>query len=134
MARLPNPGGDNGTWGNILNDYLNVSLDTDGAIRAGAVGAEQLSTGAVIANALSDHAVGFAKLSQEVIDQLGDTPGASAYEVAQQNGFIGTEAQWLTSLHGANGTSVTVSLVPAALWPPAPDADPLHWYVKVPDA
>jgi hypothetical protein len=31
--------------------------------------------------------------------------GASAYEVAVANGFIGTEAQWLTSLVGATGAA-----------------------------
>lgn len=30
--------------------------------------------------------------------------GLSAYQVAQNNGFIGTEAQWLASLKGADGT------------------------------
>lgn len=30
--------------------------------------------------------------------------GKSAYEVAVANGFVGTEAQWLASLKGKNGT------------------------------
>lgn len=30
MARLPTPGGDTGTWGDILNEFLSVSLETDG--------------------------------------------------------------------------------------------------------
>ena len=29
--------------------------------------------------------------------------GKSAYEIAVDNGFVGTEAQWLNSLHGADG-------------------------------
>jgi hypothetical protein len=33
--------------------------------------------------------------------------GDSAYEVAVQNGFIGTQQQWLNSLVGANGTNGT---------------------------
>jgi hypothetical protein len=33
---------------------------------------------------------------------------------------------------GAPGASVTVTTVAAASWPPAADANPLHWYVKVP--
>jgi hypothetical protein len=37
VSRLPIPGSDDGTWGNILNDYLSVSLDTDGTIKAGAL-------------------------------------------------------------------------------------------------
>lgn len=31
------------------------------------------------------------------------SPGSSAYEVAVGNGFVGTVAEWLTSLHGADG-------------------------------
>jgi hypothetical protein len=31
------------------------------------------------------------------------TPGADAYEVAVNNGFVGTEAEWLESLVGADG-------------------------------
>ncbi len=30
-------------------------------------------------------------------------PGASAYEIAVEYGFKGTEAEWLTSLHGKDG-------------------------------
>ncbi|HEY5668170.1 MAG TPA: right-handed parallel beta-helix repeat-containing protein [Candidatus Saccharimonadales bacterium] len=33
MARLPNPGGDNGTWGNILNDFLSTEHNADGSLK-----------------------------------------------------------------------------------------------------
>lgn len=33
MARLPQPGGDNGNWGNILNEYLAVEHNTDGTLK-----------------------------------------------------------------------------------------------------
>lgn len=48
MARLPQPGSDNGTWGNILNDYLNQIHEADGTLKAGVVGAKAL--GATSAN------------------------------------------------------------------------------------
>ncbi len=32
MARLPQPGGDDGTWGQLLNDFLSVAHATDGTI------------------------------------------------------------------------------------------------------
>jgi hypothetical protein len=44
-ARLPIPGSDNGTWGTILNDFLGVSLGTDGTLLSSALtqaGAVQL--------------------------------------------------------------------------------------------
>ena len=36
--------------------------------------------------------------------------GKSAYEVAVEQGFVGTVDEWLESLHGQNGTSEAVSL------------------------
>jgi len=50
MSRLPIPGSDNGTWGDILNDYLQVSHNTDGTIKPTAVAA---------AGALQNEAAGF---------------------------------------------------------------------------
>src|SRR5438105_1576803 len=46
MSRLPTPGSDNDTWGDILNDFLSVSLNADRTLKTSAVsasGAEQLS-------------------------------------------------------------------------------------------
>lgn len=33
MARLPTPGSDTGTWGDVLNDFLIQSLNTDGTLK-----------------------------------------------------------------------------------------------------
>ncbi|MDZ7786512.1 MAG: hypothetical protein U5L95_05355 [Candidatus Saccharibacteria bacterium] len=35
MPRLPVPGGDTGNWGDILNDYLSVSLASNGSLKPG---------------------------------------------------------------------------------------------------
>jgi hypothetical protein len=37
MPRLPLVGQDNDTWGTVLNEYLSVSLDTDGTIKSTAL-------------------------------------------------------------------------------------------------
>lgn len=37
MSRLPQPGGDQDTWGTILNDYLSVSIESTGALKPAAV-------------------------------------------------------------------------------------------------
>lgn len=42
-ARLPIPGSDDGTWGEILNDYLSESLKSDGSIKPSAVTPEVVS-------------------------------------------------------------------------------------------
>jgi hypothetical protein len=49
MSRLPVPGSDDGTWGSILNDYLSVSLDTDGTVKASAI-ASKANDSAVVHN------------------------------------------------------------------------------------
>ena len=33
MSRLPTPGGDANSWGNVLNDYLGVAHNTDGSLK-----------------------------------------------------------------------------------------------------
>ena len=42
-------------------------------------------------------------------DGIAGKDGLSAYEVAVQNGFIGTESEWLESLKGENGTEIDLS-------------------------
>lgn len=37
MARLPQPGSDEGTWGAILNDFLSTSHDSDGTLKPAAI-------------------------------------------------------------------------------------------------
>lgn len=44
MARLPQPGSDQGTWGIILNDFLSVSHNADGTIVDGSITTSKLST------------------------------------------------------------------------------------------
>lgn len=35
MARLPEPGGDDGDWGDVLNEYLSVEHNSDGTLKPG---------------------------------------------------------------------------------------------------
>jgi hypothetical protein len=44
MSRLPQPGSDHGQWGQLLNDYLSVSHDSDGSLKDGSI------TGAKLVN------------------------------------------------------------------------------------
>ena len=37
MARLPTPGGDDGTWGDVLNDFLDQAHNSDGSLKSSAV-------------------------------------------------------------------------------------------------
>jgi hypothetical protein len=37
MARLPQPGSDDGVWGQVLNDFLNAGHNTDGSLKPSAL-------------------------------------------------------------------------------------------------
>ncbi len=56
MARLPNPGADQGTWGTILNDYLAQSHASDGSLKPSAVTSTSIAA-ATITEAKLDPAV-----------------------------------------------------------------------------
>jgi hypothetical protein len=92
MARLPKVGADNGQWGIILNDFLEVSHNSDGTLKTDTVGAPQLKplsvTNAVIANAT----ITPAKLAQTnvangvaLLDQDGRLPDAQVPDRLQQS-------------------------------------------------
>lgn len=57
MARLPEPGKDNGTWGNILNDYLSQAHDTDGSLKDNSVTSNTLAPNSVTNAAIASDAV-----------------------------------------------------------------------------
>jgi len=59
MARLPLSGADNGTWGDILNDFLTVSHASDGTLKSSAVtDAGAASDAAVVHNTGSETVAG----------------------------------------------------------------------------
>lgn len=47
MVRLPQPGGDSGSWGSILNEYLSVSHKNDGTLKVNSVNTAAIQDGAV---------------------------------------------------------------------------------------
>jgi hypothetical protein len=57
MARLPIPGSDDGTWGTVLNDFLQVSHATDGTVRAGSINTAALAADSVTADKIADGTV-----------------------------------------------------------------------------
>lgn len=70
MPRLPQPGSDQGTWGEVLNDFLLASHGVDGSLKADSVGASQLASDALDAAqagmlSADDAAVTYVPLSQK---------------------------------------------------------------------
>jgi len=44
VARLPQTGSDDGVWGDLLNEFLLVTHDTDGSIKSGSIQESHLSS------------------------------------------------------------------------------------------
>lgn len=57
MARLPQPGGDAGNWGQILNDFLLQTLKTDGTIKDNVVTNAALAPDSVNATTIVDDSI-----------------------------------------------------------------------------
>ena len=88
MTRLPIPGSDDGTWGDILNDYLSRAHRADGTLKNDAV-----DSSVIVDNSITEN-----NLSPDVVAKLNDTtPGATGPE-----GPIGPEGP--TGATGASGT------------------------------
>lgn len=76
-VRLPTPGSDNGTWGTVLNDFLQVAHNTDGTLQADAVQA----AGAVIASEIgaADGVAALNGTGQVPTSQLGTGTGSTSH-------------------------------------------------------
>ena len=134
-SRLPTPGSDDGTWGNILNDYLSQVHKTDGTLKDGVVTSTTLAAGSVTTAAIADGAIPLAKLDTNTQNQInsasggavtlsGDVTGPStATKVAKVNGVAvsnspaaagqvlmsgsTTTASWQDAPSGGSGGSVS---------------------------
>lgn len=104
MARLPQPGGDQGAWGSILNEFLLTSLNANGTLKDNSV------TGATIANgsiSLSKLATGAAPQSGQVLSWNGSQLNW-ANQPAVPNISVVTDTQWQSIQPGANGVLYVV--------------------------
>jgi len=70
MARLPQPGGDNGDWGNILNDYLSQTHKPDGTIKDNAVTNSAIAPDAITATEIANSSIQEAQLASDVQTKL----------------------------------------------------------------
>ena len=91
MTRLPTPGGDDGNWGSILNDYLSQSHNSDGTIKDGIVAESKLD--AAVRSKLNTIASGGAT-------DLSVTTSATTLVVASNTGADATLPAATTSAAG----------------------------------
>jgi len=78
VSRLPAPGSDRGTWGDVLNDYLSQTLAVDGTLK----------TDAVTTAALADTSVTLPKLTSQVQASL--AKAETALQTASITGKLDT--------------------------------------------
>ncbi|HET7630299.1 MAG TPA: hypothetical protein VFK03_02905, partial [Candidatus Saccharimonadales bacterium] len=110
MARLPTPGSDEGTWGDILNQYLLKSHNSDGTLKSGTV-----STSTVV-----DASITEVKLDPAVrtkLNAVGGGSGPSSTDDLPEGTtnlyFTTARAQSAAPVQQVNGKTGNVSLTPA---------------------
>lgn len=73
MARLPQPGGDDGDWGVILNDYLSQVHKNDGTLKSNSVTSSAIADNAVGAATIADGSITEVLLDTAVRTKLNTT-------------------------------------------------------------
>lgn len=116
MARLPVPGGDSGTWGTVLNDFLSQAHNADGTLKSASVSSAMDAT----LNALAAHNTN-GLLTQTAADTFtGRTVTGTANRVTVTNGDgvagnptldIGTDVVTLTGTQTLSGKTLTTPTI-----------------------
>lgn len=123
MARLPQPGGDEGNWGSILNEFLSQSLAHDGTIRSAAL-QDAIDSSPVTETQLSPDVQ--AKLNQTgATGPIGATGAVGPSGATGPQGDIGatgaqgpqgaTGAQGIAGAIGATGAGATGATGPTGV-------------------
>jgi parallel beta-helix repeat protein len=100
MVRLPTPGSDSSTWGQLLNDFLSVEHNTDGSLKISGSLAGKADNSAVIHTAGAETITGIKTFS---VSPIMPTPSASNH--ATTRGYVDT-AVATRVLHGEYVISV----------------------------
>ena len=95
MARLPISGSDSGVWGDVLNDYLQVSLTADGLLKPASVGP----------SSLQDDSVSETKLT---------TTGGSNGNVLAKNTGVTGGLEWVAGSSAPDATVLSKGIVQLA--------------------
>lgn len=109
VHRLPTPGSDDGTWGDILNDFLSVSHASDGTLNPGVVSDATISGGAAISKS---------KLSTDVQTSLSSADSAvqSVNSKSPASGDVSLTASDVGAIAGIKATTAPSSPATNDLW------------------
>jgi len=106
MPRLPQPGSDHGTWGDILNDYLSQTLNADGALKDNIVTPAAIANNAVTTAHIQSGTITEAQLNTDVQNKL----NAVGTDYVTVGGALGTPSSGtLTNLTGLPVAGITAS-------------------------
>jgi len=114
-ARLPTNGQDSGSWGTILNDFLNAAHDTGGGIKGGAVGSGALADAGILAADINQSAVNgthIVDLTIGAIDLADDSVNATALSAVNRLIF-GICNVAVPSLQAGNTNNTATGAFPA---------------------
>jgi hypothetical protein len=104
MARLPTPGSDSNTWGQILNDFLSQAHAADGTLKDGAVDAAS-----IIDNTITE-----AKLAPAVQTKLNGAGGATNLGNTTSSTAVTVTSSTGTSTIVGPATASVAGVLPAA--------------------
>jgi len=127
MARLPQPGADDGVWGDILNDFLKVSLKTDGTIQDDVITAAQVQDNSLTGSQLQNSTINPVKLNAVDSPSNGEvlTYNNSQFEWVAQGSVpdANSSTKGVVKLSGDLGGTADLPTVPGLAGKQAADAD-----------
>ncbi len=109
MSRLPQPGGDAGVWGDVLNEYLSQVHKPDGTLKDDVVTNAAIAADAVNATSIVNGAITETLLSSAVQIKLNADATALAKGKVQLTGDLGGTAD-SPAVVGIQGTAVNSSV------------------------
>lgn len=101
MARLPQLGGDEGTWGQVLNDFLLETHNNDGTLKPDVVTSSNLAPNAVDSAALSSNSVTNATLA---------VSGGSDGQVLTKDSGQASGIKWASAAAGSTPQATTTAV------------------------
>ncbi len=106
MARLPTPGSDDGTWGQVLNDFLDVEHNSDGTLKSSGSLAAKADDSAVVHNTGSEAVGGVKTFSASPV-----IPDPTNLTDAASKKYVDDVAASITAGGAAPATSSSLGLI-----------------------
>ena len=109
MARLPQPGSDSGTWGDILNDYLSQTHKSDGSLKDNIVTADTIAPGVITATEIASGAIHEGQLDTSVQNKLNTAGSGNVADGTITNAKLHDDA--VTDAKVASGAAIAQSKI-----------------------